>query len=60
MLSLNRTSLIISNRLDNVVDSDEILVIKNGSIVEQGTHTQLMSLRDGLFYSMTNPSSITN
>jgi ABC-type multidrug transport system fused ATPase/permease subunit len=38
-----RTSLVIAHRLSTVRDADVILVIDNGSIVERGTHDQLLA-----------------
>lgn len=40
-----RTSFIIAHRLSTVRDADVIIVVKDGKIVEQGTHKQLMKLR---------------
>ncbi len=45
-----RTSFVIAHRLSTVRDADVILVIKDGNVVEQGTHDQLIAL-DG-FYRM--------
>lgn len=42
-VSLNRTSLVIAHRLSTVVDCDEILVLKEGQIVERGKHQELLS-----------------
>lgn len=39
----NRTSLVIAHRLSTVVDCDEILVLKNGEIIERGKHTELLN-----------------
>jgi len=36
------TSLVIAHRLSTIVDADKILVLKNGAIVEEGTHTHLL------------------
>ena len=38
-----RTSLMIAHRLSTVRNADLILVVKNGRIVEQGTHSELLS-----------------
>ncbi|MFI4954849.1 MAG: lipid A export permease/ATP-binding protein MsbA [Gammaproteobacteria bacterium] len=43
-LMLNRTSLIIAHRLSTVEQSDQILVLDGGQIVEQGTHQQLLEM----------------
>ena len=41
-VSENRTMLVIAHRLSTVVDSDLILVLENGEIIGQGTHSQLL------------------
>ena len=43
-----RTSFIIAHRLSTVVRADKILVIKNGEILETGTHETLLA-KDGLY-----------
>lgn len=40
-----RTSFVIAHRLSTVTQSDRVLVIQQGQIVEQGTHTELMAQR---------------
>lgn len=40
-----RTSFIIAHRLSTVRDADVIIVVKEGKIVEQGTHKELMKLK---------------
>ena len=42
-LSGNRSSIIISHRLSSIVAADRILVLKNGRILEQGKHKELLS-----------------
>jgi len=39
-----KTKLIISHRVSSVKTADKILVIKNGSIIEEGNHEELMKL----------------
>ncbi len=49
----NTTSIIITHRLaalEFLPNIHEILVLKNGQIVEQGTKAQLMQNKDGIFY----------
>ena len=47
----NRTSIIISHRISTVKNSDIIFVLDKGSITEQGTHDQLVTL-GGIYASM--------
>ncbi|MFF3762791.1 ABC transporter ATP-binding protein [Streptomyces sp. NPDC001922] len=42
-LSHGRTSFVIAHRLSTIRDADVILVMENGSIVEQGTHERLLA-----------------
>ena len=44
-----RTSILIAHRLSTILAADKILVVKNGRIVEQGTHTELLG--NGSIYS---------
>jgi ATP-binding cassette subfamily B protein len=46
-LSANRTTIIIAHRLSTIRDADRILVFKDGQIVEDGHHDELIALKDG-------------
>ena len=46
-----RTSFMIAHRLSTVRNADVILVVRDGKIVEQGTHRELMKMH-GYYYSL--------
>ena len=50
-LLAGRTSIVIAHRLSTIVKADRIVVIEKGSIVETGTHAELMSRR-GKYHSL--------
>ncbi|MFV0529589.1 MAG: ABC transporter ATP-binding protein, partial [Lachnospiraceae bacterium] len=52
-LMKGRTSFVIAHRLSTIKDADLILVMKNGDIVEQGTHDVLLA-QDGVYADMYN------
>lgn len=52
-LSKDKTILVISHRLANVVDADNIYVMKDGKIVENGNHDELINIK-GEYFSMVN------
>jgi ABC-type multidrug transport system fused ATPase/permease subunit len=47
-----RTSIIIAHRLATIRDVDQIYVLDNGQIIEQGTHESLSSIEDGIYNSL--------
>lgn len=52
-LTQNRTSFVIAHRLSTIKNADLILVMKEGNIVEQGTHEQLL-LQNGFYAEIYN------
>jgi len=50
-LTRNHTSLVIAHRLSTIIDADQILVMENGEIIEQGDHQTLLAL-DGRYAQM--------
>ena len=48
-----RTSFIVAHRLSTILDADLILVMNHGSVIEQGTHAELMERR-GFYYNLYN------
>lgn len=50
-VSRHRTTLVIAHRLSTVVDADEIVVLRDGTIVERGRHKDLLA-REGEYAAM--------
>ena len=51
LLMKNRTSFVIAHRLSTIRESDLILVMKDGRIIEQGTHESLLAAK-GFYYKL--------
>nr|MBA3836009.1 ABC transporter ATP-binding protein/permease [Sphingomonas sp.] len=47
-LALDRTTIVIAHRLSTVVDADQIIVLDDGKVAENGSHAQLLD-RGGLY-----------
>lgn len=52
-LMQNRTTIVIAHRLSTIKNADRIIVLKDGQLVEAGTHTQLLDL-EGEYSSLYN------
>jgi ATP-binding cassette subfamily B protein len=50
-LMKNKTSILIAHRVSTIKNADRSLVMDNGEIVEQGTHTNLMALK-GVYFDL--------
>jgi subfamily B ATP-binding cassette protein MsbA len=51
-LKEGRTSLVIAHRLSTIKDADEIIVLKQGEIIERGNHHQLIA-QEGVYYKLS-------
>jgi len=49
ILMKNKTVIVIAHRLSTIMRMDRIIVVDEGEIVEEGTHTQLLKKKDGLY-----------
>ena len=52
-LMKGRTSFVIAHRLSTIVDADLFLVMKNGTIIEQGSHRELLR-KNGAYAELYN------
>jgi ATP-binding cassette subfamily B protein len=44
-----RTTIVIAHRLSTIQTMDRIIVLEDGSIIEQGTHTELLKRKNGIY-----------
>jgi len=48
-ISKNRTMIIIAHRLSTIKMADRIIVLENGQVAEEGSHTELSKVSGGLY-----------
>lgn len=53
-LMKNKTVFVIAHRLSTIQNADNILVLNDGQIVEQGTHEDLLKVENGIYRSLYN------
>jgi ABC-type multidrug transport system fused ATPase/permease subunit len=54
ILMEGRTSIIIAHRLSTIRSADQIIVLDDGTIKEQGTHQELIALENGIYKNLSN------
>lgn len=57
-LMKNRTSLVIAHRLSTIQNSDEIIVVQDGQIVERGSHENLITAEGGLYNKLSSMQAL--
>lgn len=51
-LMQDKTTIVIAHRLSTILKMDRIIVIHNGEVADEGTHTQLMAKKGGLYHKL--------
>lgn len=57
-VSKNRTTIVIAHRLSTVRRADQIIVLRGGLNIEEGTHDELLSMEDGLYRSLVHAQKL--
>ncbi|KAF2657765.1 ABC multidrug transporter [Lophiostoma macrostomum CBS 122681] len=56
--SKGRTTVVIAHRLSTIRRANHVIVLKEGTVVEEGTHDQLISKTGGLYYDLVQASNL--
>jgi ATP-binding cassette subfamily B (MDR/TAP) protein 1 len=55
--STGRTTIAIAHRLSTIKDADRVFVLNQGTVVEQGTHVELIEQK-GVYYKLCQSQSL--
>lgn len=58
-VSRNRTTITIAHRLATVKKADNIIVMRKGKLVQQGTHEELMADEGGTYWTLATAQQLT-
>ena len=58
-VSKNRTTIVIAHRLSTIKRADKIVVLRQGKLVEEGTHETLLTDTDGVYYGLVHAQELT-
>lgn len=56
--SKGRTTIVIAHRLGTIQKADNIVVLRGGCVIQQGTHQDLMSQTDGPYHALATTQSV--
>jgi ABC-type multidrug transport system fused ATPase/permease subunit len=57
-VSKNRTTIVIAHRLSTIKAADKIIVMRQGKLVEEGSHDALLKIEDGVYYGLVHAQSL--
>ena len=55
-----RTCIVIAHRLSTIQDANKITVVKAGSVIEEGSHSELMKIHGDYYKLQTQNKSLAN
>ena len=58
-VSKNRTTIVIAHRLSTIKKANKIIVMRQGKLVEEGTHDQLLEIEDGVYHGLVRAQAIS-
>lgn len=57
-VSQNRTTIVIAHRLSTIRRADKIIVLRQGKLVEQGTHDELVGIEAGVYHGLVHAQQL--
>lgn len=57
-VSKDRTTIVIAHRLSTIRKADHIIVLRNGTKIEEGTHEELVSIEEGLYSGLVQAQAL--
>ncbi|KAM3083530.1 hypothetical protein ACMFMG_004178 [Clarireedia jacksonii] len=59
-VSKNRTTITIAHRLSTIIKADNIVVLKKGQVVQQGSHEEMLKDQHGPYWALANAQQLDN